>query len=322
MQFSSIQAFKNLADENRLRLLNLLLAQELNVQELTAILGIGQSRVSRHLRQLSDGGFLRSRRDGLWAYYRVVDDGDPRRLLGAVAYLFETEELYRADRRVARDLLRQGRVADLRFFDSVAPEWERLRVEILGALDLTARIAAALPGPEIGVVSDLGCGSGALLPSLARRARTVIGVDASERMLLEARRRLDGEAATGVELRLGELEHLPMRDAETDWAIINLVLHHLRAPAAGIREAARTIRPGGGLIVVDLEKHREELLRSRYGDRWLGFSRDELEAWLTESGFHLEEAVDLPLRLGLTAVLWRARRLQAEPRAAAGAGTG
>jgi ubiquinone/menaquinone biosynthesis C-methylase UbiE len=308
MWISSVRAFKILGDENRLRLLNLLLPHELNVQELTGILGIGQSRVSRHLKQLSDGGFLLSRRDGLWAYYRVVDDGEPRRLLDSVAYLFEAEELYRSDHRVAAEVLNQGRAADLRFFDSVAPEWERLRLEILGELDLTSTIAGALPELDKGVVSDLGCGTGVLLPFLARKAGTVIGVDASERMLLEARRRLRREAATGVELRLGELEHLPMRDGESDWVVINLVLHHLRTPAAGIREAARVIRPGGGLIAVDLEKHREELLRSRFGDRWLGFSREELESWLTESGFRVEEVMEFPLRLGLTAVLLRAHK--------------
>jgi ubiquinone/menaquinone biosynthesis C-methylase UbiE len=312
MQNFTVSAFKILGEENRLRLLNLLLSKELNVQELTAILGIGQSRVSRHLKQLTDGGFLRSRRDGLWAYYRAAAEGEPRRLLDAVAYLFEEEELYRADRRIAAELLKQGRAADLRFFDSVAPEWERLRLEILGELDLTATIAGTLPELAEGVVTDLGCGSGVLLPVLARKAASVIGVDASERMLLEARRRIQSNAATNVELRLGELEHLPMRDSESDWVVVNLVLHHLRTPLAGLQEAARVIRSGGGLIVVDLEKHRDELMRSRFGDRWLGFSRNELESWLTEAGFRVEEIREFPLRPGLTAVLLRARRTLAD----------
>ena len=306
MKTFSIGGLKTLSDENRLRLLNLLLFQELNVQELTEILGIGQSRVSRHLKQLSDGGFVRSRRDGLWAYYRAVDDGEPRRLLDAISYLFEEEEIYRADRRFAREQLKAGRLATRRFFDAVASDWEKLRLEILGELDLTEQIAAAVP--EGVVVADLGCGSGALLPSLARTADAVIGIDASERMLVEARRRLERGSVAGVQLRLGELEHLPMGDGEGDWAIINLVLHHLRTPELGLREASRVIGPEGGLIVVDFDRHQEELLRSRYGDRWLGFSREEMTAWLNKSGLRVDETRELPVKLGLTAVLWRARK--------------
>jgi ubiquinone/menaquinone biosynthesis C-methylase UbiE/DNA-binding transcriptional ArsR family regulator len=303
MQLFSIRGLKTLSDENRLRLLNLLLFQELNVQELTEILGIGQSRVSRHLKQLTDGGFVRSRRDGLWAYYRAVDDGEPRRLLDSISYLFAEEGIYQADRRFARELFKAGKLATRRFFDTVAADWENLRLEILGELDLTEKIAAAVP--EGVVVADLGCGSGALLPSLARTAATVIGIDASGRMLLEARRRIERGSVAGVQLRLGELEHLPMGDGEADWAIINLVLHHLRTPEVGLREASRVICPEGGLIVVDFDVHQEELLRSRYGDRWLGFPREEMTAWLAESGFRIDETQELPVKLGLTAVLWR-----------------
>jgi len=303
---SDARVFRALGDETRLRLLNLLLHQELNVQELTDILQMGQPRVSRHLKVLSDEGFLSSRRDGLWVFYRAAGGGEPRRLLESVAYLFEDDEPYRADLRCARGLLQEGRQATRRFFDAVAADWESLRSDILGELDLGGSITASLP--DCRVVSDLGCGSGALLAPLSRRARTVIGVDASERMLSEARRRLDRQPLAGVELRLGELEHLPMGDGETDWAVINLVLHHLRDPQAGLQEASRVIPPGGGLIVVDFAKHGEELLRSRYGDRWLGFTDREIAAWLAGAGFRLDARRELSARLGLTAVLWRATK--------------
>ncbi|MBN1835977.1 MAG: metalloregulator ArsR/SmtB family transcription factor [Spirochaetales bacterium] len=303
-----LPAFKALGEQTRLRLLNLLLHHELNVQELTEILQMGQPRVSRHLKVLADSGFLDSRRDGLWAFYRVRGQGESRRLLDAIAYLFQGEEPFQEDLRCARGLLQEGRQATRRFFDAVAADWENLRSDILGQLDLAAAIAARLP--HCPVVSDLGCGSGALLGPLTRRADTVIGIDASERMLFEARRRLERQSLGGVQLRLGELEHLPMGDAETNWAVVNLVLHHLQDPRAGLREAARVVQPGGGLIVVDFDKHAEELLRSRYGDRWLGFTDQEMTGWMVEVGFRVEQRHKLPVRLGLTALLWRAVRTQ------------
>jgi ArsR family transcriptional regulator len=306
MQVSVARAFKALGDETRLRLLNLLLHQELNVQELTGVLEMGQPRVSRHLKILSDEGFVSFRRDGLWVFYRIADAGEARRLLDATAYLFEAEEPYQADLRCARRLLQEGRQATRRFFDMVAADWDHLRSDILGDLELGRIIVEQVP--DCGVASDLGCGSGALLVPLRRRAPKVVGIDASERMLLEARRRLEREPQAGVELRLGELEHLPMGDGETDWAVINLVLHHLRNPQAGLREASRVVRPGGGLLVVDFAKHEEELLRSRYGDRWLGFVDRELSEWLATAGFRLDARKELPARLGLTVVLWRAIR--------------
>jgi SAM-dependent methyltransferase len=307
MQAGMTRALKALGDETRLRLLNLLLRQELNVQELTEILQMGQPRVSRHLKILTDEGFLSSRRDGLWVFYRAAGEGESRKLLESVAYLFEAGEPYQADLRYAARVLQEGRQATRRFFDAVAADWESLRADILGQLDLGETIAGSLP--DCGVVSDLGCGNGALLPHLRRRAATVIGVDASERMLFEARRRLDSQTLGGVELRLGELEHLPMGDEEADWAVINLVLHHLPDPQAGLREAARVVRPDGGLIVVDFDRHAEELLRSRYGDRWLGFAERDMSEWLSAAGFRIHERRELPARLGLTAVLWRAGRI-------------
>jgi ubiquinone/menaquinone biosynthesis C-methylase UbiE len=308
MQESLARTFKALGDETRLRLLNLLLHQELNVQELTAVLQMGQPRISRHLKVLSDEGFLISRRDGLWVFYRAGDDGRSRRLLEAVSYLFDSDDTYREDLSCAQGLLQEGRQATRRFFDAVASEWETLRSDILGELEIGRVIADRLP--QCRVVSDLGCGSGALLEALSRQAETVIGIDASERMLLEARRRLDRHSLAGVELRLGELEHLPMGDGETDWAVVNLVLHHLQDPGAGLREAARVIHPGGGLIVVDFAKHTEELLRSRYGDRWLGFADGEMREWLGQARFRLDSREELAARMGLTAVLWRAYREQ------------
>jgi ArsR family transcriptional regulator len=139
---------------------------------------------------------------------------------------------------------------------------------------------------------------------MAERVQAVIGVDSSREMLLEAGRRLEKKGRE-FDLRIGEIEHLPLRDQEVDSAVINLVLHHLRNPGEVLLEARRILRKGGTLIVVDFCKHEEEIMRSRYGDHWLGFSTREIELWLEEAGFTIEEQQLFPVRMGLTVVLYR-----------------
>lgn len=300
---AAIAWFKALADATRQRILNLTLDQELNVQELVELLAMGQSRVSRHLKILAETGLLSSRRDGLWVFYRVPAAGPGRAFLDAAAPLFTGDPLLVRDRERAAELFAAGRGRTRRFFDRLAPEWDRRRRELLGDTDLEGRILASLPLQ--GAAADLGCGTGVLLARLAGRGGGAIGVDASPRMLELARRTC---AAGGVELRLGELEHLPLRDGEVQAAVLNLVLHHLREPAAGLGEAHRVLVPGGTLVVAELVRHQDESLRAEFGDRWLGFTPGELRGWLEEAGFTIELERDLPLPGGRSILIYTARR--------------
>jgi SAM-dependent methyltransferase len=296
---------KALADPTRLRIVGLTLAQELNVQELTEVLAMGQSRISRHLKILSDSGLLACRRDGLWSFYRVALEGRGRRFLHAIVPLLREEQLLKEDQERSAERLAAGRSRARHFFDALAPEWDRGRREILGGADLDAEILRRLPACAL--AADLGCGTGALLEPMLERARTVIGVDGAPRMLALARRRCAG-AGEAVQLRLGELEHLPLRDGEAEAAVLNLVLHHLRAPLAGLHEAHRVLGTGGLLLVADFARHAREELRERFGDRWLGFSAAELEGWLEEAGFVLEERSEVALPRGLAALIVSARK--------------
>ena len=298
----ALQYFKTLGDETRLRLLNILCFQEFNVQELTEILEMGQSRISRHLKLLQNSGIIESRRDGLWAFYRAVDQGPGQRFTESIRYLFEEDQIFESDLERAAEVLRTGKIQSRRFFDSLAPSWEVMKRSIIGELDLVGEIVKRVPSTES--AADLGCGSGALLEGMAERVQAVIGIDSSREMLLEAGRRLEKKGRE-FDLRLGELEHLPIRDQEVDSAVINLVLHHLRNPMDGFLEARRILRKEGTLIVVDFCKHEEEIMRSRYGDHWLGFSTREIELWLEEAGFTIEERQLFPVLMGLTVVLYR-----------------
>jgi ArsR family transcriptional regulator len=281
-------------------LFNILCFQEFNVQELMGILRMGQSRISRHLKILQDAGLIASRRDGLWAFYRATDNDPGRRFTEAIRYLLEEQSLFEQDLETAAELLRSRKLQTRRFFDSVASSWEIMKRSIIGELDLVAEIRKRIP--RANSVADLGCGSGALLERLMGNVETLIGVDSSREMLAEAAKRLNRET---VDLRIGEVEHLPLRDRETEVAVINLVLHHLRNPREGLQEVHRVLSPGGTLIVADFCKHEQETMRSRFGDHWLGFSIEEFETWLKEAGMRIEERELYPVHNNIKVFLYR-----------------
>jgi ArsR family transcriptional regulator len=290
---------KALAEATRLRLVNILLHHELHVSELVGILALGQSRVSHHLKILSGCGLLESRRDGLRVYYSAAREGDGRTLLEALSPLLDQDRVLERDLALARQAIAERTQASRQFFDATAGEWDALRREVLGGVDLEVEILERMGDCFTAV--DLGCGTGHMLEALSRKARQVIGVDASPRMLEEARQHFAGRDE--VSLRIGELEHLPLRDAEADFAVLSMALHHLADPRAGLWEAHRVLRTGGELVVADFSKHRDETMRDIYGDHWLGFDTDELAAWLTEAGFAAPTVTTLPVKNGLTVQL-------------------
>lgn len=303
-----LAAIKALADDTRLRLVHLLAHHELNVGELLEILGMGQSRVSRHLKILADAGLCVPRRDGAWVFYTLARRGEAARILDALRPALETLPQARDDLAAAARVLQSRSQASRRFFDRVAPQWESLTREALGGLDLPALVLERLPDCQ--VVADLGCGAGALVARLLEKARCVIGVDSSPRMLSQALRRVSpyvgaagnitgSEAGERVSLRLGDLEHLPLSDGEAGCAVLSLVLHHLPSPSRGIREARRVLAPGGRCVVLEFARHEDETMRRRHGDRWLGFEAEELAGWLDAAGFRVVETSRLPLPGGL-----------------------
>ena len=131
----------------------------------------------------------------------------------------------------------------------------------------------------------------ALLPFVAR----VVAVDGSRAMLAAARRRLQGLAhAERADLRAGDLETLPLADAELDAAVLSLVLHHVAEPVVALAEARRALRPGGRLLVIDMLPHAREEYRAEMGHVWLGFGDEQMGAWLAEAGFDRARYVPLP----------------------------
>lgn len=282
----TVTLFKALADETRLRLLRILLAHELSVNELVKVLEMGQSRISRHLRILTDAGLLTSRRDGLWVFYQAQTEGPNRTFLDAIEPFLQTipeagQDIERTDR-----LLEERSRKSKTFFDDIADKWDALNAEVLGGFDLCAPVCAAMP-QGCRVAADLGCGTGAALKRMLDLSGSVIGVDSSPGMLQACRRTFAGlpDADTRVSLRIGDLEHLPLRDQEADFACINMVLHHLQSPQQALWEIRRILSPKGVLFIADFEKHNDETMRTRFGDRWLGFDSTKLCFILRDVGF-------------------------------------
>lgn len=300
----ALRYFKALSDNTRLRLVHILQQYELSVNELVRILGMGQSRVSRHLKILGDAGLLRGHRDGLWVFYTAARSGVEGDFLQAVMPFVHADALMRADVIMAAQILEERTLKTRQFFNAIAEDWDALNREVLGAFDLSQAVCAAVP-EGCGTAVDLGCGTGMVLARLLSRCGCVIGVDGSARMLEICRRRFTpNDLDQGrVSLRIGELCHLPLRDGEAHFACINLVLHHLSDPAAALHELHRILSPGGRAFVADFLQHTDETMRSRYGDHWLGFDEDALAALLTAADFTILHCVRKPVDRGMTLLL-------------------
>jgi ArsR family transcriptional regulator len=278
-----LRPLKAAGDRSRLRLLRILARGTFSVAELTEMLGIGQSTVSKHLRVLAEAGLVTVRRSGTWGFYGLTPrDGDS--FDGRLLELIEDalDDAGDEDAAAVERVLARHRRARSEFFRDAASRWDRVRDAALGPpahLDRLVELAG-----RGGTVVDLGTGTGVLLERLARTSGRVIGIDASPEMLEEATRRAAAEEVP-ADLRLGALEHLPLSDGEADTMIANLVLHHVAEPPAVFREIRRGLAPGGRLVIAELEEHDDPSFWQGLGARWPGFRPEEMQDWLRTAGY-------------------------------------
>ena len=248
------------------------------------MLGMGQSRISRHLKILTAAGILSVKRQGTWSYYRLGEEND---FFAAMRPALERELEALPDRSndmaAVAQTLEERRQRSQEFFDRHARQWDDLARTLLPVPNYLEKLLMLVP--EGKTVVEIGLGTGGLVPSLAARASAVIGVDHSPAMLDEARRRLTDRGVNGVELRLGEMTHLPLQDNGVHCAVLNMVLHHAADPVAVLREICRVLSSGGILVLADLVRHEQDWVREQLADQWLGFEDDELQGWLELAGF-------------------------------------
>jgi len=273
-----------LSDVIRVRVLGLLEGRELTVSEICDVVQLPQSTVSRHLKTLADGGWVTSRRDGTSRLYTLpIEDLDPaaKRLWEVVRDQVASSATSAHDERRLKQILARRRTQSEAFFSSSAGQWDRLREELFGPT-VHMQALGGLLDPDL-VIGDLGCGTGTVSQWLGQFCERIIAVDASKEMLEAARENLAGQAH--VELRQGSLEKLPIRNGELDAALLMLVLHHLPEPKHVLLEAARTLKAGGRLLVLDMLPHEREEYRQTMGHVWMGFSEKQMTQWLHTTGF-------------------------------------
>src|SRR5262245_447705 len=278
--------FRLLGDEARLRLLRLLDAEQLNVGELTSILGIAQSGVSRHLGLLKDAGLVEERRDGGFTFFRLAEAlRTGANGFGPVWPLLRAQFAAAAQSPEGRaDLARLEEVRRVRKenFDEHGLAAERRQVVPGRSWAAWARaLGHLLPPIEI---ADLGCGEGYLAIEAARFAKRVIAVDRSDAVLALAQAAAAKRKLKNVEWKRGEIERLPLADASVDVALLSQALHHAADPSKALAEAVRIVRPGGRVLLLDLRRHDEQWVRDRLGDKWLGFDDGELAQLLKDAG--------------------------------------
>ncbi|MEE8475238.1 MAG: metalloregulator ArsR/SmtB family transcription factor [Myxococcota bacterium] len=278
------RVFKIFADPTRVRILALLQREELAVQELMGVLGMAQSRVSRHLAILREAGLLEDRRDGTYVFYRFLApaEGAWRDAWELVTRSLRDSPTTGRDTAALSQVLEERATRTRNFFESVGPEWDALR-KVFNDDVLRAQAVGRLIEPDQTVV-DIGTGTGVLAMEMARLGLRVIAVDHSSRMLEAAGAKMTPETRDRIELRRGEASRLPLANGEADAAIAHMVLHYLPSPGDALREMKRVVKPGGRVVVVDFVRHDHEWMRQELGVTWLGFSAAETETWFREAG--------------------------------------
>ncbi len=304
-----LERLSALGDETRTRILALLERSELTVTELASVLHASQPSVSRHLKTLAAEGWVEARAEGRNRHYRIAPglDEPTRALWRIVRESIGEGGIYALDAERARGVLERRRLRSAEFFAHAAERWDDMREQLFGP---TANLV-----PLLGLVhqewsvADLGVGTGALAETLAPFAARVIGVDRSEQMLSAASLRL--AVHPNVDLRKGELEQLPLADAEVDLAVMALVLHYVVDPPVVLAEVRRALRPGGRLILVDMRAHdRGPWYAEEMGHIWPGFEADRVGGWLAGAGFATSRVVPLPpMRDGTGPLLFLASAL-------------
>lgn len=298
-------------EPTRLRLLALCAYGELSVGELTQILGQSQPRVSRHLKLLVEAGLLDRFREGAQVYYRIAERTEAAQLARTLVDLLPAE-----DTELNRDLARLDQVKQKRadmaqnYFRENAEQWNQIRALHVPEAELEKEFLDVVGDAPIADYLDIGTGTGRLLELLAARTERGMGIDLSQEMLTVARANLEKAALRNVHVRQADMYNMPVADCSVDLATLHLVLHYSDDPAAVIEEAARVLKPGGRLVIVDFAPHAVEQLRTEHQHHRLGFDDREIGLWLAQSALTSGASRDLSGE-PLTVKIWQGTRSDA-----------
>ena len=308
-----LAALRAVAEPSRLRLLALCARSELTVTQLTHLLGQSQPSVSRHLKLLCDAGLLDRFPEGSSVFYRIAQDAISQRVL---ALLPENDSTLRLDRARLAEIERERERAAAAYFAANAHQWDALRALQVPDREVEQTLLDLLDLSATNDFLDIVTGTGRMLEVIGPHVRRGVGIDRSRDMLAIARVNLDRARLRNCLARQGDMYALPFTGPEFDLVLLHQVLHYADRPAEVVAEAARVIRPGGRLVIVDVAPHDLESLRRDHAHRRLGFAEAEVNEWLSRAGLDVHPTRHLP-GPPLTVSIWDAnsRTVAFSPRA-------
>ena len=305
---SLLSAMKAVAEPTRLRLLVLCAHADVTVSDLVQILGQSQPRLSRHLKLLTEAGLLDRTPEGSWVYFRLAHAGPAAALARNLV-----DALPADDPTVQRDLARLEELMHSRaqraedYFRKVAAQWDELRALYVHDDQVERKLAELIAAEQVDDLLDIGTGTGRILEVLSDKVAHAVGVDLSPDMLMLARSKLERARLRNCAVRKGDMHNLPVGEGSFDAVTIHQVLHHAERPGKAIEEAARVLRPGGRIFIVDFQAHGLDFLRSEHQHRWLGFEDEKMRDWLSAAGLKPEGCHRLKGN-PLTICIWTARQ--------------
>lgn len=281
MMTELVKSLRVVSDPVRLRLLLLLEEEELSVAELQELAGMGQSRISMHLSQLKQAELVEDRRSGKNVLYKMAEGADAA-LVELLRRAAKEIPEARQDRKALELILKKRQDKTRQYFNEMAGKFGKHYVPGRSWKGLAETLLMMMPPM---VIADLGAGEGYFTQLLGRRAKKVIAVDNSEKMVEYAAEMARKNGLDNVEFRQGDMEEPPIKAGSCDLAFFSQSLHHAPHPQRAVDAAFRILKPGGRIVILDLKKHNFENARELYADLWLGFSEVELDGFLRKAGF-------------------------------------
>ena len=287
-----IKLFKSLADETRLRILRILSRGSFHVNEILFIVNGKQSNISHHLKIMQEAGVIKSKKEGSWIFYRINEEngtGSVKSIIDTVMLDEKKIPCYDGDiKRLDAVLQKRKNEAEI-FFNSIGDNFDNIQDNLFRDI-YSVKDSVELFSDDLKTILDVGCGTGRNLPLLAGKSQKVIGIDASPSML-QLSEHYCKKNKLNYELRLGDIDRIPFGAESIDGVFINMVLHHISDPASALKEISRVLVNNGELLLIELLSHDNDFMREKYADLWLGFSIEDLNKWLKQSGFIVKESI-------------------------------
>lgn len=289
-----VTALKSAAEPTRLRILMLLRSAELNVKDLTVILGQSQPRLSRHLKLLNEAGLIERFREGSWVYFFISTKSTGGRLARQILDMVVIDDEVLARDIDRADALKREREAQAQaYFESNVSEWDRIRAQHVDETAIETALLSILGDKKRNLLVDLGTGTGRMLDLLSSSYDQGLGIDVNHAMLGYARSKLSRQGLKHAQVRHGDIYNLAIADGAANVVVMHQVLHFLSEPQKAIAEAARILAPGGQLVVVDFAPHGLETLRDAQAHDRLGFPQALMSEWLGQAGLDVNDIIEV-----------------------------